>query len=104
MTQCLQKQYLTVPFDLPHVDFVHTAQLSRISDRNSSTEDSTTIILDHPVPMQLSISHTRQWTLEEKAGNIPETVDFEYELQADPDIWLIGGQRKARYSAKVSTS
>lgn len=30
------------------------------------------------------------------------TLDIKYQVQASPDVWLLGGQLKARYRAEVN--
>lgn len=51
--------------------------------------------------MELSISYTRRWDLAASEAR-PRALSFCYEVQANPDIWLVGGQRKGHFSAKVS--
>lgn len=96
-----RRQWLTVPFDLPHLDFVHTAQLSRMFTPDSRDHPPSFIAVDQPLPMQLSISHTRHWAVDSSPARVPEVMEFEYELRACPETWLIGGPRKARFRAKV---
>ena len=51
--------------------------------------------------MRLAISHTRQWDADVTSDSQDKALEFSYELHASPDTWLIGGQRKARFSSKV---
>ena len=95
------QRHLTVPFDLPHMEFVHTAQLRPLDHAAVDSSAQAPIAINQPLPMQLLITHTRQWDLDREPGAMPEYMAFQYEVQASPDTWLIGGQRKARFSAKV---
>ena len=54
----------------------------------------------------LRISHTRRWASPAaltSAANISaadEAIDFVYTIEANPETWLIAGQRRAHFSAK----
>lgn len=53
---------------------------------------------------RLSIQHTRQWEdrnlLKSTANlaNADEALNFVLEVKANPDVWLVGGQRRAQFS------
>ena len=96
-----QRHYLTVPFDLPSTHFVHTARLRLHNQDPLSKIGLSGIAIDQPLSMQLEISHTRQWDADLTGDLERDTQDFCYEMQANPDTWLIGGQRRAKFSAKV---
>lgn len=85
-----QIHHLTVPVQLPQLQILHTARLRPLTD-------SPRIALDHALPAELSISHTRRWGTDPAPG-LP--LNFVYEVQAPPDTWLVGGQRKAHFAAK----
>jgi hypothetical protein len=54
----------------------------------------------------LRISHTRRWASPSSlisAANlsqVKEPIDFVYTIDANPDTWLIAGQRRAHFTAK----
>jgi hypothetical protein len=50
------------------------------------------------VPAELTIKHSRAWAQSSVGGGKPLT--FFYELDASADSWLIGGRRKATFSAR----
>jgi hypothetical protein len=54
----------------------------------------------------LRISHTRRWASPSSlvsAANLTEVsepIDFVYTIDANPEVWLVGGQRRAHFTAK----
>ena len=55
------------------------------------------------LPLQVSISHTRRWWAGVARSSCDGILlDFKYEVQALPDDWTIGGQKKGQFSTKVS--
>ncbi|KAG6988538.1 hypothetical protein G7Y79_00071g097090 [Physcia stellaris] len=85
-----QIHHLTVPVQLPHLQILHTARLRPLTA-------SPRIALDHALPAELSISHTRRWGTDRAPGL---ALNFVYEVLAPLDTWLVGGQRKAHFAAK----
>ncbi|KAF7572199.1 hypothetical protein PtrM4_096990 [Pyrenophora tritici-repentis] len=59
-----------------------------------------------PLPATLRISHTRRWatpSLLVSAASIDtptDPIDFYYTIDANPDVWLVAGPRRAQFSAK----
>lgn len=56
---------------------------------------------------ELRIKHTRRWAGSpesiKSAARIPDAsdaIDFVYDVEANPDIWLVAGQRRAHFSAR----
>ena len=96
--------YLTVSAEIPQLQVVHTAHLRLASARTENQTEPSLVAIGHTLPAELTIKHTRQWgTLTDyQDGNEP--LEFCYEIQASPDVWLIGGQRKAHFYARVSGS
>ena len=55
------------------------------------------------LPLQIVISHTRKWWDSDARSSCDcNLLHFKYEMQALPDDWTIGGQKKGHFSAKVS--
>jgi hypothetical protein len=50
-----------------------------------------------PLETTLRLSHTRRWA---SATSPTAPTDFIYTLEANPETWLIAGQRRAHYSAQ----
>ena len=99
----LVMQDLTVPVEIPQMQVVHTARLRRLVEPSDSPQlDS--IPIGQGIPMELAISHTRSWDGEQLRRAEGQTLDFCFEVQANPEVWIVGGQRRAHFSSQVSTS
>ncbi|KAL9099184.1 MAG: hypothetical protein Q9163_005282 [Psora crenata] len=88
--------HLTVPVDLPELHVLHTASLRPRKSSISTPFDSPYVTMGQALPMELVLEHTRQWGPEAGDGKI---LDFCYDIQASPETWLVGGQRRARFTA-----
>ena len=95
----LPVQHLTVPVDIPEIHVVHTACLRSFEGHLMPPLGTPYLAVGQALPLKLILEHTRQWGPE---GRNEEELDFCYEIQASSDTWLVGGQRSARFSAKVS--
>lgn len=80
---------------------VHTARLRSASKASSPNADFNSVPLGQGVPMELIISHTRGWDYEKDTETEGLALEFCFEVQANSDVWLIGGKRKGYFSAKV---
>ena len=96
--------YLTVPAEIPEMQVVHTVHLRLVSARTENQTESSHVAISHAVPAELTIKHTRKWGTLASSRNANKPLDFCYEIQASPELWLVGGQRKAQFSARVSDS
>ena len=92
------RQHLTVPVDVPQVQVLHIVHMKQSHPISSDTELHT-VPIGKAVPMELAITYTRYWDNPQRQSPGNETLDFCYELQTNSD-WLIGGQRKAHYTAR----
>ena len=101
--QTSKLQYLTVPVDIPQMDVVHTAHLKLHHGHQKVSPELDYVAVGQPIPAELIIKHTRQWLTETEPQPSDEPLDFCYEVQANPDTWLIGGQRMAHFRAQVSS-
>ena len=96
-------QRLTVPFDVPHVHVLHTVRMHPLRDRARSFLQQDFLAMGSVLPLQVSISHTRRWWAGVARSSYDGILlDFKYEVQALPDDWTIGGQKKGQFSTKVS--
>lgn len=96
-------QRLTVPFDVPHVHVLHTVRMHPLHDHAMPFLQQGFLAMGSVLPLQVFISHTRRWwtgVARSSYDGIP--LDFKYEVQALPDDWTIGGQKKGQFSTKVS--
>ncbi|KAF2491824.1 hypothetical protein BU16DRAFT_565520 [Lophium mytilinum] len=105
--QPLTSRTIVITVAIPQTHVVHTASLRLIhQDQNLS---HTTIIsgVGKPLMAELRIKHTRRWagspdSLKSAAriSDINDPIDFVYDLEANPDVWLVAGQRRAHFSAR----
>ena len=91
-------QRLVVPVDMAEMKVVHKAQLDLLNDP-AQTTISTYHGQGRAMQAELAIEHTRHWGFDSMDD---KPLDFYFEMQANPDAWLVGGQRSARFSARVS--
>lgn len=81
---------------------IHTACLNLHYPHLKSSPELECIALGQPIPAELVIKHTRRWLTQAEPSSKSQALEFCYEMQANPDTWLIGGRRKAHFSAKVN--
>lgn len=93
-------QHLIVPVGIPKMHVVHTARLRPLIKLKGPTPESNTLAIGQALPMELIITHTRRWHSDSGADAGSQALEFSYEVQANPDIWLVGSQRKARFTTK----
>lgn len=83
---------MVITVSIPQTHVLHTASLGPL------TKSLPTIVTaGQPLQTTLRISHTRRWA--STPINSPEPIEFTYTLEANPDTWLIAGQRRAYFSA-----
>lgn len=101
-----ERRRITIPVDIPQMQVIHTAELKLLGRDSKPLDERDTIWVGHVMPAELSIRHTRAWSPAQAkapaASNAP--IKFIYEIHAEPDNWLLGGQRKAQFAAKVCLS
>ncbi|KAI9792943.1 MAG: hypothetical protein M1816_001265 [Peltula sp. TS41687] len=92
---------ITIPVEVPRMQVVHTADLTLIDDKGRPLGDDATVTVGQTLAAELRIRHTRNWAFvtSEHAPDAP--IEFIYDIQPKPDTWLIGGRRRAQFSAKV---
>lgn len=90
---------LTVPVEIPQMHVVFTACLDLPSYRTGIGEARCAAI-DQSLLAELSLRYSRYWDVA-NGTSTDDPVDVTYEMQANPDVWLVGGQRKAHFTAKV---
>lgn len=96
---------IVIPVEVPSVSFLHTVRL-RIDFTNCESQVPDALAaVGQVIPATLMIKHTRGWDTSNAAGNAPhgeeKPVEFSYEVQANPDSWLIAGRRRGHFHAKV---
>jgi hypothetical protein len=95
---------MIITVSIPQTHILHTASLIPISPVSSSSHQ-TIATAGHPLQTTLRISHTRRWATPSSlvaAANLSspsDPIEFVYTLDANPDTWLIAGQRRSHFSA-----
>nr|POE93055.1 hypothetical protein CFP56_64162 [Quercus suber] len=98
---------ITIVVDVPTVDFVHRASLSLLDPPASSTSDPSVFRLGQSIHAEVRLQHTDAWSTKRISGSKPSPSTttaatpakaFVFEILADPETWLIDGQRRARFT------
>ncbi|KAK1912404.1 hypothetical protein P3342_010005 [Pyrenophora teres f. teres] len=95
---------MVITVSIPQTHVLHTASLTLTSPRTASYTTIATV--GQPLAATLRISHTRRWatpsSLLSAAGidTATDPIDFYYTIDANPDVWLVAGPRRAQFSAK----
>ena len=85
------------------MQIVHTARLRLLDGDDEKPSGLSSAAVGQVVRADLTIRHTRKWGIYGSFTDIHDrALDFYYEIHANPDMWLIGGQKKAHFTAKVS--
>jgi len=96
---------ITITVAVPRTHVVNTATL-KLSNTSASTTSSPFAAVGDMLPATLTISHTRKWgdpiSLQKLAclDSADDALDFVFDTDANPDVWLIGGQRRVHFSAR----
>jgi len=95
---------ITIAVDVPTIDMVFSASLAVLEPERCIGTGSYILTLGKPISTKLSITHTDKWSSNVIfGGNLTVTKQepvFICEIQADPDIWLIGGSRRMHFKPK----
>ena len=98
---------ITISVEVPTVDFVHHASLSLLEQKRQGEHGSRILTLGQPIKAQLRLNSTRSWsskkvlqTSEHDADDKDQSQKFVFDIQADLDSWLVGGQRRCQFTAK----
>jgi hypothetical protein len=97
---------MIITVSIPQTHIVHTAALSLASSEPSSSYGTTIAVVGQPLVAELCIKHTRHWGSASSlvaAANISspsDAIDFVYTVEANPETWLVAGQRRAHFTAK----
>ena len=83
------------------MQIVFTALLRHLNEPTYTDPGMRSVAIGQGLAMQLTIKHTRKWSSEDILESEHKLLEFTYEVQANPDAWLIGGARKAHFKAKV---
>lgn len=96
---------IIIPVEVPSVSVVHTVRLRIMPVANDSQGPVALAAVGQIIAANLEIKHTRRWaTTDVRAGTPPSAgkpLNFSYEVQANPDSWLVAGRRKGHFRATV---
>lgn len=97
---------ITITVAVPRVQILTIAHLDLQTPVPSPAFTPPIAPLGMPLQATLHIKHTRKWdepsTLA-KAANLADPNDpvpFVYEVDADPNVWLLGGARRVQFEAR----
>ncbi|KAL8690870.1 MAG: hypothetical protein Q9218_003784 [Villophora microphyllina] len=91
---------LVVPVEIPHVPIVVEARLD-IRGCSIRHGDIPVAALDQSLFGEITLRYSQYWARKPDQGSSDDSVSITYEMHANSDIWLIGGQRKAQFSVKA---
>ena len=99
---------ITISVEVPRIDFVHEVSLLVPDKIKPSPFDPQVLKLGETVSVQLTVASTNSWSNtsidnSHKNQNLAELsgTDFMLDIHCDSDQWLIGGQRRFRFTAKA---
>ena len=90
---------MTVPATIPAIEVVHRTSLTLNDDFVKQVMADQYIVVGQALSAELRITHTRKWG----SQVLDRELQCCFDVQADPDSWLIGGMRRCYFMAKVST-
>ena len=96
---------IIIPVEIPSVSIVHTVKIRLLPADGSGQSSVALAAVGQILAGALEIKHTRRWDTANVREVPPPEEDesrhFSYEVQANPDSWLVAGRRKGHFRAKV---
>jgi len=81
---------------------MHTVELNLLCDNSSQQLSSPyappMVAVGVPLQAELIIRHSRHWDTTADADTLAKPMEFFYEIQNNPDTWLISGRKRAHFS------
>ncbi|KAL8850953.1 MAG: hypothetical protein Q9221_004153 [Calogaya cf. arnoldii] len=93
---------LIVPFEIPEIPVVVTGRLETFNCGGGPGEGRFAA-MDQPLLAELCLSYSRHWVKRTEVASEDNALSITYEFQVSSDVWLVGGQRKGHFSAKVQS-
>lgn len=104
-TEPLSKRQIIIPVEIPSVPVVHTVKLRMMPGDNDGQSSVALAAVGQIIGANLEIKHTQRWDTanvrEALSHGEEKSLQFSYEVQANPDSWLVAGRRKGHFHAKV---
>ena len=92
---------IVIPVEVPALQVVHTIELNLLCDSDSRSLEAPyappMVTVGEGLPAELVIRHSREWDTADSASSEP--MEFSYEVQNDPETWLVSGRKKAHFKA-----
>ncbi|KAL2019357.1 hypothetical protein VTK56DRAFT_9737 [Thermocarpiscus australiensis] len=96
---------ILIPVDIPPVSVVHTADirfqdpLRTVSGTDPAAGGCPTVCVNQLLPATLHLKWTRIWDTAavDGAAARAQDLEFEYEITAPADTWLVGGRRRGHF-------
>ncbi|KAF2016610.1 TMEM1 family protein-like protein [Aaosphaeria arxii CBS 175.79] len=91
---------------IPQTHIVHTVSLTPVSAEQPSPYATTIAEVGQPFLTHLRIKHTRKWGSPESLTSLAnlksptDPIEFVYAIEANPEIWLVAGQRRAHLTVR----
>ncbi len=101
---------LIIDFEVPGVHFLHTASLQLLDKHGLPVKRPRLAAVGQTLAAELRVRHTRRWdfsldpSTKPKSPSAESGSDFMYEINANNDTWLVGGQKRAHFSAREEES
>jgi len=95
-SSCLRR--LLIDVEIPRVDIVHKATLVLPKDSLYSKHFPPIMGIAEPVSAQVRIVSTDVWGRRNAQKDLASSTKFMFEITADPETWLIGGQRRVMFT------
>ncbi|KAI5290213.1 hypothetical protein KEM54_002179 [Ascosphaera aggregata] len=101
---------ITIPVDVPEVQVVHTALLTFPGDDDAAKPRAggasqgnephrMHAAINEMITAELRIWHTRRWSHPDRR-EAQALLTFTYEIQTNPDVWIIGGRKRGSFTAE----
>ncbi|EKG21033.1 hypothetical protein MPH_01662 [Macrophomina phaseolina MS6] len=97
---------ITITVGVPRVQILNIAHIDLKSPVPSPAFTPLIAPLGFPLQAALRIKHTRKWddpsSLAKNANlaHPDDPVQFVYEIEADPNVWLLGGAKRVQFEAR----
>lgn len=97
---------ITITVAVPRVQILNIAHLDLKTSVPSPAFTPPIASLGTPLQAALRIKHTRKWddpsSLAKNANlaHPDDPVQFVYEIEADPNVWLLGGAKRVQFAAR----
>ncbi|KAJ5832647.1 hypothetical protein N7474_000958 [Penicillium riverlandense] len=97
-TPNIPSRRIIIPVEVPEIQVVHTAEL-RLPETDVSGPGAHAAV-GQMISAELCLRYTRRWCSPAAQEHAGQPLECSYELHANPDLWLLGGRRRANFLAR----